>query len=236
MKRALLLPFTVVALAAVIIALLLASNLYTFYRLSDETPIAELRFQPTGEREYQATLSYGDFCTSQQYTLHGDQWRLDARFLKWRPWANLLGFDSLYRIERLGGRYHDIHRENTEPQLAYELHPGDGIDLVAVMANYTGGFSPVDTLYGSSVYGEMDAAYVYRVYRSQSGLLVRKLMPPQTLDAGGVLTIEIERACANEPGMFEKAARFTGHLLRRITAGEEGASRAGGEPAGRLGN
>ena len=220
MKRALLLPFTVVVLAVVIIALLLASNLYTFYRLTDETPIAELRFQRTGDRQYQATLSYGDFCKSEHYILYGDQWRLDARFLKWRPWANLLGFDSLYRIERLGGRYHDIHRENTDPQVAHELHPGDGIDLVAVMANYTGGFSPVDTLYGSSVYEEMDTAHVYRVYRSQSGLLVRKLMPPQAPDAGGVLTIEINRACGTEPGLFEKAARFTGKLLHRMTAGE----------------
>jgi hypothetical protein len=232
MKRALLLPFTVVLLAAVIIALLLASNLHTFYRLTDETPIAELRFQRTGDREYQATLSYGDFCNPEHYILYGDQWRLDARFLKWRPWANLLGFDSLYRIERLGGRYHEILRENTGPQLAHELHPGDGIDLVAVMANYTGGLSPVDTLYGSSVYEEMDATYVYRVYRSQSGLLVRKLMPPQALDAGGVLTIEIERACGTEAGMFEKAARFTGDLLHRMTAGEENAVDTGTTPAG----
>ena len=227
MKRALLLPFTVVMLAGAVITLLLASNLYTYYRLSDETPIAELRFQSTGDHVYRASLNYGDFCNPQHYTLYGDQWRLDARFLKWRPWANLLGFDSLYRIERLGGRYRDVHRENNDPRLAHDLHPGDGIDLVAVMANYTGRFSPVDTLYGSSVYEDMDAAYVYRVYRSQSGLLVRKFMPPQTLDTGGVLTIEIERSCAAEPGMFEKAARFTGNLLHRMTAGEGDATNDG---------
>jgi len=233
MKRAFLLPFTVVLLAAVIILLLLSANLYTFYRLTDETPIAELRFLPTGVQEYQAMLSYGDFCDPQQYTLYGDQWRLDARFLKWRPWANLLGFDSLYRIERLGGRYRDVQRENTRPRRAHKLHPGEGIDLVSVMANYTGGFSPVDTLYGSSVYDEMNAAFVYRVYRSQSGLLVRKTRLTKGRDASDVLTIEINRACAAEPGLFEKAARFTGDILRRIGSGGDNRGLSGAHsPAG----
>jgi hypothetical protein len=208
MKRIILFPFIGMLLLAGLFALMLAANLHTYYRLSDESPIAELQFVAAGDRRYDAIISYGDFCNKERYPLYGDQWRLDARFLKWRSWANLLGFDSLYRIERLGGRYRDVDRENSEPHEAYNLHPHGGSDLVAAMASYGGRFSPVDTLYGSSVYEDMNPRYVYRVYRSQSGLLVRKAVPPGARSAAGVTTIEINKSCAESPGMFRKAGRY----------------------------
>ena len=133
-------------LFAVLLELLLAANLHTCLRLSDESPIAKLQFVRTGVGRYEAIISYGDFCNRERYALYGDQWRLHARFLKWRPWANLPGFDSLCRIERPGGRYRDVGRENTEPHEAHTLHPHDGVDLVALLAKHSGRFSPVDTL------------------------------------------------------------------------------------------
>jgi hypothetical protein len=213
MKRLILYPFTGVLLLVVLFALMLAANLHTYYRLSDESPIAELQFLMTGEGRYEAIIAYGDFCNPERYALYGDQWRLDARFLKWRPWANLLGFDSLYRIERLGGRYRDVERENSEPREAHSLHPAGGVDLVALLAGYHGRFSPVDTLYGSSVYEDMNPHYLYRVYRSQSGLLARKAVLPTARNAGGVTTIEINKSCADSPGPFSGAGRYLERLL-----------------------
>ena len=140
----------------------------------DEAPIAELTFVKSGPQRYQATIRHGDFCEAGQYVLYGDQWRLDAQFLKWRAWANLLGMDSMYRIERLGGRYREVAAENASLPQVHALHDRSGIDLPGLLARYEGPFSPVDTLYGSSVYHDMDPAYIYRVYRGQSGLLVRK--------------------------------------------------------------
>ena len=108
MKRIFQLPFLLVILSGAIVLLLLAFNFNTFHRLTAEEPIAELRFTRVGQQAYEVVLRYGDFCKPETYRLYGDQWRLDAEFLKWRPWANLLGFDAMYRIERLGGRYLDI--------------------------------------------------------------------------------------------------------------------------------
>ena len=128
----------------------------------------------------------------------------------------MLGFDSLYRIERLGGRYRNLARENSEPHKAHALHPQGGIDLVAVLASYSGRLSPVDTLYGSSVYEDMNPHYVYRVYRSQSGLLVRKAALRGVITDGGVTTIEINKSCAESPGPFRRAGRYLGTLLERV--------------------
>jgi len=69
MKRLILLPLTGTTLLVVALALLLASNLYTYHRLTDEAPIAELYFSKIAPQQYTATIAYGDFCHQQQYTL-----------------------------------------------------------------------------------------------------------------------------------------------------------------------
>lgn len=202
MKRTILLPLTSAFLAIGLVTLLVVSNIYTFYRLSDEAPIAELTFVATGPGQYQATISYGDFCAAEQYILYGNQWRLDARFLKWQSWANLFGLDAMYRIERLGGRYREVGDENSGQQHAYKLYTEPRIDLAAILQDYDGFFSPVDTLYGSSVYEDMDVDFRYRVYRSQSGLLVRK----ERRSAGNIITIEINSDCVPRSGLFSRLA------------------------------
>ena len=127
---------------------------------------------------------------------------MDAQFLKWRSWANLLGFDSMYRVERLAGRYLDVQDENTRRHLSYELYPEGQLDLLLILDSYNGRLSPVDTLYGSSVYDVMQEDTLYRVYRTQSGLLVRK-SEPVDIDSTG-LTIEINKACGAETGWFRR--------------------------------
>jgi hypothetical protein len=201
-KRILLFPLVGLLFVAGTVLLLVGSNLYTFHRLTDESPIAELRFRKTGLQEYEATIASGDFCHPEKHLLYGDQWRMDAQFLKWRSWANLLGFDSMYRIERLAGRYLDVQEENTGRHLSYNLYPEEQLDLLFIMDSYNGRLSPVDTLYGSSVYDVMQEDVLYRVYRTQSGLLVRKTAQVD-LDSAG-LTIEINKACGAEPGWFRR--------------------------------
>ncbi len=201
-KRSIVLPFFGAVLGIGLIVLLTAANFYTFHRLTDEAPIAELTFAKAGPGQYQASISYGDFCTTEHYLLYGDQWRLDARFLKFHPWANLLGLDAMYRIERLGGRYRDVANENTRQQHAYTLYSVPAIDLAALLQDYHGFLSPVDTLFGSSVYEDMDENYRYRVYRSQSALLVRK----EKRTADNIITIEINSNCSARNGVFTKLA------------------------------
>lgn len=215
MKRLLLIPLSGLPLLALVVVLLLASNFYTFSRLTDESPIAELSFAKRGAQQYAATISYGDFCSPEVYLLYGDQWRLDAQFLKWRPWANLLGFDSMYRIERLGGRYSEVTLENTQQQAAYQLRPVGLVDLTSLFESYHGVLSPVDTLYGSSVYDRMDEGYTFRVYRGQSGLLVRKERSGANSGSAAGITIDINPPCGQAPG-----------LLRRLVAALEAGVRS----------
>ena len=99
----------------------------------------------------------------------------------------------------------------------YALHEDSVIDMAGIMADYEGRFSPVDTLYGSSVYAEMDPAYVYQVYRAQSGRLVRWVLADGSEAGDGKLTLEINKSCAGSPGLLEKASRHAERLVRDIS-------------------
>src|SRR5437762_972272 len=78
-------------------------------------------FAHAGEQQFNATLTYpsGEV---RGYVLRGDEWQIDARVLKWRGVANVLNFDTAYRLERISGRYSDVERERTEPRTVYALH------------------------------------------------------------------------------------------------------------------
>src|ERR1700730_14020786 len=108
-------------------AALIGANLRTYQRLSFEQPAAELQFTRTGEREFNGVLAYpgGERAS---FALRGDEWQVDARVLKWHAFANLIGFDTAYRLERLGGRYSTVEDERAQARTVYTLNPPQRID------------------------------------------------------------------------------------------------------------
>src|SRR3970040_1257910 len=101
-----------VCILAGILVLLLSASIYTFNVLTDETVVAELWFDRTGNREYLAHLRTGNRCEERTFPVIGDQWRVDAEFVKWKYWALLFGLDSQYRLDRLEGRYGSAGEQN----------------------------------------------------------------------------------------------------------------------------
>ncbi len=176
-------------------AVLLFTNIYTFNRLTDEAPIAKLRFTQLALQKYAVELRSGDFCHPQTFVLYGDEWRIDARFLKWKPLANLAGLDAMYRLERLTGRYQAVSDENTNRHQAWRIGKQPKIDLFQYVKPAWTYWSPVDTFFGSSVYETVDPGWEYTVYRSQSGLLVRKKSAAPAHYEAGALVIHIEKDC-----------------------------------------
>jgi hypothetical protein len=196
MKKIILRSSISALLLVAVITGLFTLNLYTFNRLTDEALIAKLRFTQDAEQTYQVELRTGDFCQPVVYPIYGDEWRVDAQFLKWKPWANLLGMDARYRLERLGGRYHDVQAENTGKHLVHDISQQPVIDLLRYSGRSWAGWMPVDTLFGSSVYEKIDPAVEYYVYRAQSGLLVRKQSLATAHYENGKLVIPIEKGCS----------------------------------------
>ncbi len=177
---------------------LLALSLRGYERLAGEAPVAEIRFTPLDDRLYRARLFRYDRCREESYLIAGDQWRIDARFLKWNGWAAWLGLDARYRLERIEGRYRSLAEERSRPATHYALGDASAFDIVE-LARALGPLNVlVDAEYGSSTYQAIDPDVVYRVYRSQSGLLSRR--EPIVRSDGGIPVIEIRPGCRGDGG------------------------------------
>jgi hypothetical protein len=163
------LGFLVAVLAALAIALV-GTSLLSWTRLTHEAPAATLDFHAQAPRAFDVDVAYPDG-RRERFVLDGDEWQVDARILKWRPFATLIGFDTVYRLERIAGRYADIDTERSAAHTVWRLNAGDRLDVwsLARAANLPW----VDARYGSAVYLPMADRAQFEVSVGPSGLVAR---------------------------------------------------------------
>ena len=161
-----------VVLALAVAAGALALNLFTYARLTHEQQAAQVTTRQLGERRYAVTLQVPRE-PARHFDLAGDEWQIDARVLKWRGLATLIGFDTAYRLERLSGRYADVQSERTAPRSVHSLAPESGLDLWSLVRRHHRYLPLADALYGSAAYVPMAEGAEYDVSVSASGLVVR---------------------------------------------------------------
>lgn len=158
------------ALALGVTSIGVSVNLWTYHRLTWEEPVATVSVARNAPRDYTLTLDpeQGD---PEDFRVAGDQWQLDARIIKWKAPLALLGQTSLYRLERLSGRYENLEHERTRPRTVYALAPHRGIDLWDLARSDR--LPWVDAQYGSAAYVPLAEGARYRVSLAATGLVVR---------------------------------------------------------------
>jgi hypothetical protein len=157
-----------------VVAALIAGSLLTYQRLSFEQAAGELQLTRTGDREFNASLTYPSGARA-SFALRGDDWQIDSRVLKWHAFANLVGFDTVYRLERIGGRYTRVEDERSQPRSVYSLNPPQLIDPWDLVHRYHSWVPWMDALYGSATFLPMADGALYEIKVSQSGLVARPL-------------------------------------------------------------
>jgi hypothetical protein len=133
----------------VVAAVLVAANLVTYARLTHEQEAARVTTRRLAEREFAVSVQTRDLAP-RHYTVRGDEWQIDARVLKWHAIGNLLGFDTVYRLERLSGRYGDLQSERSAPRTVHNLAQDPGVDFWSVTRRYQQYLPLADALYGSA--------------------------------------------------------------------------------------
>ena len=176
---------------------LVGLNLQTYSRLTHERPVAMIEIAGTGEAQHftaLVTLEGDEAPTS--FDIYGDELRLEARILKWQPWANIIGYDSIYRLDRLSGRYTRISDEQNKTRSIYPVTTEPGVDVFSLVRQRGGWVKAVDAYYGDGKFVPMVDGAQYEVRMTQNGLIIRaandvatrKLQgwrppPPEAVDA-----------------------------------------------------
>ncbi|TDJ18492.1 MAG: hypothetical protein E2O62_03725 [Gammaproteobacteria bacterium] len=91
---------------------------------------------------------------------------------------NLAGLDSLYRLERISGRYHDIEEERTGNRTVYSLAENKGLDIWSITKRYPSWLPWIDAYYGTATYLPMSDKAQFKITLSQTGLLARPVNGP----------------------------------------------------------
>ena len=179
----------VLVVAAMVAALgtavaLLVAGLHTYARLTQEQEVARAVFRELAPKRYELILVLKAE-PARRFEIRGDEWQIDARVLKWQGMATLLGLDTLYRFERIAGRYADTAQEKSAPRSVHALSAEAGFDLWALLKEQHRWLPLADALYGSAAYVPMADGAQYAVHVSASGLLIRPLNESAKKALGG---------------------------------------------------
>ena len=161
-------------LAAIVVACVLFASGVTLrqYRwLLEDVPAATLSLTQDAPQQFTAVLDVeGE--APRTFTLHGDEWQLDARVIRWTLPAALGGLPPMYSFERLSGRYGDPKEELSAQRSVHDLR--SEYDFWEFRQRWFADLPIVDARWGSAAYLPMLDGAKYVVYIAPRGGLVAK--------------------------------------------------------------
>lgn len=119
--------------------------------LTHEEVAATVRTSPIGAQHFRASLTYPDG-REESFEIRGDSIYVDAHILKWRPWVNLLGLHTAYKLDRVAGRYAALADEQRGPRTVFSLGRPKPFDLFEVVRHVPRLSALVDAEYGSATF------------------------------------------------------------------------------------
>lgn len=151
-------------------ATLLLLNVQTYQQLTREIALAEIVI---GESSLSGTsVQLVTQQSSRSFSINTPEWRLDARFIKWKPWMSLLGKTPVVRLESIAERTSDLD----VPIRRYDV-ARDNLWLDGFVSEISRHMGLIDSVYGSSVYMPVETGAKYEVTATVSGLLARPINP-----------------------------------------------------------
>lgn len=155
--------------------MLVAADVFSYRNLAREHSVGTVSFRKIAEQQFEVKFSDADGI-AQTFELHGDQWQLDARVLKWQDSLARWGVQPAYRLDRLSGRYLTLRDERTQARSVHQISGSHyGIDVWHFVRDLNNRLPFVDAVYGSATFLPMEDGAVFDVRISHSGLLARPL-------------------------------------------------------------
>ncbi|MEO0550080.1 MAG: hypothetical protein AAFZ91_09170 [Pseudomonadota bacterium] len=157
-------------------------NMQTFKRLTYERVVATITFDKTPgfDDTYSITVLLPEGDVREFSGMNGDEFSLGAQVMTFKPMSQMLGYDSVYRLDFLEGRYSSRYNTSAVSQATstgIRLYENPGLDVFALAKEQSGRFGisagQRDTNFGSAVYAPMADGLKYEVSITQSALVLR---------------------------------------------------------------
>jgi hypothetical protein len=162
-----------VSLLLALLGGLLGTALIGYQRMNGEVPVASLTARQIAPQDFALRLDFPDG-SHQSAELHGDEWQLDARVIKWTPRAVVLGAQPLYRLDRISGRYHDAAQAQATTPSITPLGRDTPVDLWELKQHFPQWLPWIDADYGSAAYLPLADGGNYRATISPMGGLIAR--------------------------------------------------------------
>jgi hypothetical protein len=153
-----------------------ASALLGYRRLTAEALVAHIDTRAIGPQRYAVRIAFPDG-SRRDVRLDADQWQLDARVIKWQPRAVLLGAPTLYRLDRLSGRYADAEQAATTVPTVIDLSAGRPLGMLdawQIEQRFPRWLPWIDADYGSAAYLPLVDGGSFTVTLAAAGGLVAR--------------------------------------------------------------
>lgn len=158
------------------VAGMIALGMQGYRALTREDVAARLTVQPTSPQRFIVSMHLADGRDA-IFDVAGDEVYVDARVLKWKPAASLLGLHTAYELDRVAGRYRDIAQERSAPRTVHSLGQERPVNLFRMRERYPFLASAFDAEYGSASFVPVTRPAELELRVSSTGLLIREAPP-----------------------------------------------------------
>lgn len=154
-----------------------SQDLLAYRHLATEQRIAGVFVAADPAQGFLVHLTTDNQQRSLDATMHGDEWRLEARILRWDVALGKLGLENLVRLERLSSRYRDPLDDAQQLRTVYSLQGGEWVDAWQWLRDQPFIWEWVDVDFGSGVYAPLVDGALYGVYLGRSGMFIKPENP-----------------------------------------------------------
>ncbi len=155
-----------------ILASLLFFGVQGYQGLTHETLVAHVIIVPIEKQRYNAIVEFKNG-EQRKFELAGDEIMFEANVLKWRSWAQIFGLETVYRMDRIRGRFKSIDDERTKKATIYSLNGNASVSISDWREKYQNLSYLLDVEHGSASYTSADSVSYYDLMITSSGLLLR---------------------------------------------------------------
>jgi len=153
---------------------LLFIGIQGYQALTLEEPAAVVKITHLSEQKFDARMIFKGG-NQQLFSLQGDELMIDAYILKWKPWANILGLHTAYRLQRVSGRYKDINDEKNNPRTVFAINNSNNAGIAKWREDYAILSFLLDVEHGSASFVDAENSSESQLMVTIDGLLIRPL-------------------------------------------------------------